>query len=195
MLRFLLTVCFSVLLLPAASITFNTANSQTCFGSVGCGTNLQSLPNNLFASFNPIITDTFTVTPSTPARVTIGSLSFGCLDPQAPCDLDTAIPSGLNFYVILRQLAPTDNTDFYGGINVSGTFAAPLSFLFFPQTTLQLGNYQWRLDTLNFDQTFLPTESIITLYADVSDTSGIPEPSTYVLCAAGLAALAYCRRR
>jgi hypothetical protein len=197
MLRFLLILALAVSVAPAASVTFSTSTTQICIGSNGCGTSLQTFPDNLFIVFNDVISDTFTVTPGSPSRVLLGTVAFGCLDSQQPCDLNTAIPDNLNIYLTVNQSSPTNGVAAFGLINPSGTFANPNTYIFFPPFTVQNGDILWQLDTLNFSRTFLPDQTIVEFFADVSDTSNpaVPEPSTYALSAAGLGALVYLRRR
>ncbi|MCU0634803.1 MAG: PEP-CTERM sorting domain-containing protein [Gemmatimonadaceae bacterium] len=180
----------------AQPVTYNTLNTQLCFGGFGCGTNQQTIggANGINVRFEPIAASTVNPNPSTFGS--LGDLIVSCAAGGTACGMQSL--NGLNLFINIAQTAPTAGsaTLLAGAIsgNVSGTMSSA-SILWPNPNAVQIGQIRYAI--LNNPLGLVPPSTnggLTSIQATITNTV-IPEPSTFVLLAAGLVALFFLPRR
>lgn len=182
----------------AATVTYGTANSQLCVGVFGCGV-LQQDIGGLRVIYNPVPSSTVTANPSTPAS--FGDLEILCLDGTTTCAMQSL--TGLNLYIVLNQTSPQSLNGSIASGQITGSvggFSSTASIAWSsPATTLGSGANAITYEVFNGPISLNPPDidfGFSVIQARITtNSSEVPEPSTYATLATGLVGLGLVSRR
>lgn len=178
----------------AGLVTYDTSDTQLCFGAQGCGVNTQTVNNEVIISFLPIMSSSVNVDPL--SFTSFGELVVSCVGGGTSCD--STVLTGLNLYITIAQTAPSSGVGEIPTGVISGSIAGNGSSAVITWSSLTdavIGTVTYSIANSPLALVSPTVNSGITSIQGVISVAEIPIPAAGLLMIPALGAFAAAARR